>query len=74
MFSWPMRSSFAIIHVDIWIPSKYTDSEGNMALMNDIYDISQLVVVASITSEASTILVEFYFQLVVLKFVKGNRK
>ena len=68
MFSWPVRSYFAIIHVDIWMPSKYTDSEGNMALMNDIYDMSQFVFVVSITNEASAILVGFYFQFVVLKF------
>ena len=54
MLSWHVNSPFAIIHVDLWIPSKYTDSKGNMILMNDMCDISQFVVIISVTNESST--------------------
>ena len=40
IFSWPVSSPFAIIHVYHWIPSKYTDSKVNMALMNAMCDMS----------------------------------
>ena len=47
---------------------KYTDSNGNMALMNDMCDMSQLVVVVPITTESSATLAENYFQHVLMKF------
>ena len=68
MFSWPVSSPFVIIHVDLWIPGKYTDSNGNMALMNAICDMSQFVVVVPVTNESSTTLAENFFQYVFMKF------
>ena len=40
IFSWPLISPLVIIHIDIWVPGKYTDSKGNMTLMNAMCDIS----------------------------------
>ena len=40
MFSWPLSIPFAILHVDLWMPGKFTDSKGNTALMNAMCDIS----------------------------------
>ena len=54
MLSWYVNSPFAIIHVDLWIHSKYTDSKGNMILMNDMCDTSQFVVIVPVTNESST--------------------
>ena len=33
MFSWPVSSPFAILHVDLWMPGHHTDSNGYMTLM-----------------------------------------
>ena len=55
---WPVISPVAIIHVDFWIPGKYTDSKLNMELMNDICDMSQFVVVIPVTNESSAILAD----------------
>ena len=68
MFSWPVSSPFAIIHVDLWMPGKYTDSNSNMALMNAMCDMSQFVVVVSLTNESSATLAENFFQHVLIKF------
>ena len=58
LFSWPMSSPFEIIHVDLWMPGKFTDSNGNTALMNAMCDMSQSVVVVPVTNESSTTLTE----------------
>ena len=68
MFSLPVSSPFAIIHVDLWMHGKYTDSNGNMALKNAMCDMSQFVVVVPVTNESSAILAENFFQHVLMKF------
>ena len=68
MFSWPVSSPFAIIHVDLWMPGKYTDTNGNMALMNTMCDMSYFVVVVLVTNESSATLAENFFQHVLMKF------
>ena len=68
MFSWPVSSPFAIIYVDLWMPGKYTDSNGNMALMNTMCDTSQFVVVVPVTNESSAILAKNCFQHALMKF------
>ena len=60
MFSWYVRSLFDILYVDLWIHGKYTDSKGNMVLMNDICDMSQFVVVVPVTNEYSTTFADKY--------------
>ena len=52
---------FAIIHIDLWMPGKYTDSKGNMELMNAMCDISQFVVIVPVTNESSTTITENCF-------------
>ena len=43
MFSWHVSSSFAILHADLWLPGYFTDSSGNVALMNSMYDIPKKI-------------------------------
>ena len=70
MFSWPVSSYFSVIHVDLWMPDKYTNSKGNMILMNAMCDISQfvVVVVVPVTNEYSATLAKNLFQYVLIKF------
>ena len=60
MFSWPIIPSFAIIHVDLWMTGKYTDSKGNISLMNDVFDTSQFVVVTPVTNVSPDTLDDFF--------------
>ena len=63
MFSWYVRSLFDILYVDLWIHGKCTDSEGNIALMNDMNDMSdmsQFDVVVPVTNEYSATLADKY--------------
>ena len=39
MFSWPVISPFVILHVDLWMQGHHSDLNGNMALMNAMYDM-----------------------------------
>ena len=61
MFSWPVTSPFAIIKVEFWIPGKYSDSNGNMVLINAMCDMLQFVVVVSVPDEYSATLVDYFF-------------
>ena len=61
MFSWPLSPPLAVICVDLWIPDKFINIKGNLVLMNDIYDISQFVVVVPVTNEYSVTLAENCF-------------
>ena len=68
MFSWPVSSPFAILHVDLCIPGHFTDSNGNVALMNTMCDIYQFVVVVPVPDETSTTLAYYFVQHVLIKF------
>ena len=68
MFSWPVSSPFEIIHVDLWMPDKYTDSNGNMTLMNAMCAMSQFVVVVPVINESSSTLADNFFKHVLMKF------
>ena len=56
IFSWPVSSPFAILHVDLWMLGNHTDSNGNMALMNATCNMSHFVVVVPILAESSATL------------------
>ena len=43
--------------------SKYTDSKGNIVLMNDWWGISQFVIIVPVTNESSVTLAENYFNM-----------
>ena len=68
IFSWPLSIFFAIIHINLWMPGKYTNSKGNMALMNTMCDISQFVAVVPVPDESSATLTDHFFQHVLMKF------
>ena len=67
MFSWPVSSSFAILHTDLWVPGHFTDSDGN-ALMNVMYDMTQFVVVVPVPDKTLATLAKYFMQHVLLKF------
>ena len=68
MFSWPVSSPFAILHVNLWMPGHYTEPNGYMELMNTMCDMSQFVVVVPVTNESSATLTSFFMQHVLMKF------
>ena len=39
MFPWSVGSLLAILHLDLWMPGHYTDSNNYMAFMNVICDM-----------------------------------
>ena len=68
MFSWPVSSPFAILHVDLWMPGHHTDPNGYMALKNTMCDTSQFIVVVPVPNESSATLASFFMQHVLMKF------
>ena len=60
---------FAIIHINILIPGRFTNSKINMSLMNTMGDILYFVVVIYVPDESSTPLVEHCFQYFLMGFV-----
>ena len=67
VFSWPISSPFAILHVDLWMPVHHTDENGNMALMNSMCNMSQFVVVVPVLDESSATLASHFMQHVLVK-------
>ena len=63
-----MSSLFAIFHVDLWMPGKYTYSKGNMVIRNTMCDMSQFVVVVPVINESFATLADNRFQHVIMKF------
>ena len=68
MFSWPVTYPFAILHVDTWIPGYHTYTDGYIAFMNAMYDMSQFVVVVPVPDESSGTLASYFMQHVLMKF------
>ena len=68
MFSWPVSSTFAILHVDLWMPGHHSDPNGNMALINAMCDVSQFVNVVPVSDERSATLASYFMQHVLMKF------
>ena len=68
MFSWPISSPFAILHVDLWSPGHMTDQHGYLALMKTMCDMTQFVVVVPVPDETSATLASYFMQHVLLKF------
>ena len=57
MFSWPVSSSFSILHADPWIPGHFEGKSGNVALISLICDMTQFVVVVPVPNEVASTLV-----------------
>ena len=68
MFSWPVSSLFAILHVDLWILGHHSDPNDNMALINAMCDMSQFVVVVPVPDESSATLSSYFMHHVLMKF------
>ena len=67
MFPWPVSSPFTILHVDLWILGHFTDSNGNVTLMNTMRDMCQFVAVVPVPDETSVTLVDYFVQHIVMK-------
>ena len=59
-FSRPVTTPFYIMHVDLWIPGKLVDSQGNtLRLMNVMCDLTQFVVSMLVTEATAELLGNF---------------
>ena len=54
--------------MDLWISGHCTDNNGNMALMNAIYDMRQFVVVVLVPDKSSATLANNFMQHMMMKF------
>ena len=68
IFSWPISSPFAILHVDAWSPEHMTDHNTYIALTNIMCDMTQFVVVVPVPDKYSATLASHFMQHVLLKF------
>ena len=68
IFSWPISSPFAILHVDAWSPEHMTDHNAYIALTNTMCDMTQFLVVVPVPDEYSATLASHFMQHVLLKF------
>ena len=68
MFFWPVSSPFAILHAGLWVLGHFTDSDGNVALINVMYDMTQFVVVVPVPDKILATLAEYFMQHALLKF------
>ena len=57
-----------MILVDVWILGHFTDNKRNMALINTMYYMTQLVVVIPLLDESLAIINDYFMQNVLLKF------
>ena len=63
IFSWSVNSPFAITQVTLLIPGKYTNNKSNLIWIKVMCDMSQSVVVVSITDEFFATLVDNVFNV-----------
>ena len=68
MFSWPVSSLFAILHVDLWILGHHSDPNEYMTLMTAMCNMSQFVVVVPVPDESSATLASYFMHHVLMKF------
>ena len=68
MFSWHVSSLFTILYTDLWLTGNFTDSSGNVTLMNVMCDMTQFVIVVPVPNETASTLAENFVQHVLLKF------
>ena len=64
MFSWPVSSPFAILHVHLWIPGHFTDCNSNVSLMNVMCDMTQFVIIVLVPNEIAATLAKNFMQRV----------
>ena len=67
-FSWPVTSTFYIMHVDLWATVTLLDDSGQVIQMNCMCDLTQFVVSVLVTDTTSEILSKFFMEHVVLSF------
>ena len=68
MFSFPISSPFAILHVDLLIPGHHTDPNGYIALMDTMCDMIQFVVIVHVPNESSATLTSSFMQHILMQF------
>ena len=68
-FSWPITSPFYIMHVDLWMPGKLLNEQGEtLQLMNCMCDLTQFVVSILVENATSEVLAKLFMEHVVLSF------
>ena len=67
MFYCLVSSLFTILHVDLWMPDYHKYPNGHMALMNEMCDMSQFVVVVPVRDDSSATLAEYFMQDALMK-------
>jgi len=69
-FSWPVTSTFYIMHVDLWAPRKMLNKQTGktMMLMNAMCDLTQFVVSTVIENPTAKSLAQLFMEDVVLTF------
>ena len=60
MFSWLVSLPLVILHADIWVPGHFTDSNGNVVLMNGTRYMTQSIVFVSVPDETSATFAEHF--------------
>ena len=66
VFSWPVSSPFVIFHADLWITDHFINTNGNIALMNIMYDITQFVIIVPVPDKIEVNFVGYFIQHVLL--------
>ena len=68
-FSWPITSPFYIMHVDLWMPGKLVNDQGEtLQLMNCMCDLTQFVISILIKEAVAEILAKLFMEQVVFTF------
>ena len=67
-FFWPITSLFAILRVDLWILGRHTYSNGYMAILHVMCDMSPFVVAIPVPDESSATLAPCFMQHGLMKF------
>ena len=68
-FSWPITSPFYIMHVDLWMPGKLVNDQGEtLQLMNCMCDLTQFVISILVKEAVAETLAKLFMEQVVLSF------
>jgi len=66
--SWPIKTPFAIISVDIWSPGDTTNFYGKKKLLNTMCDMTELVIDVAVTITEASYLAQMFMEHILLKF------
>ena len=68
-FSWPVTTPFYIMHLDLWMPGKLVDNDGNtLQLLNCMCDLTQFVISILVSDARAEVLAKLFMEQVVFSF------